>query len=50
MTKIRKSVMGIWFGHAERKAYETGFEECKALATQMLPPDKAHLLQVPIEE
>lgn len=31
MTKICKSVMGIWFGHAEKKAYEIRFEEYRVL-------------------
>lgn len=44
MTQICKSIMDVRSDHAEKKAYETGFEECRALAIQMLSLDKAHLL------
>lgn len=32
----------------EMKGYETGFEECRALAKQILPSAEASLLQIPI--
>lgn len=33
---------------AEMKAYKSGFEECKALARQILPSAKVSLLQIPV--
>lgn len=34
--------------HAERKAYDTWFEECKALAIQILLSTEVSLVQIPI--
>lgn len=50
MTKIFKSAMNIQFDHAEKRVYKIGFEKCRALVIQMWTPDKAQLLQVPVEE
>lgn len=36
----------LW--HVERMAYETGFNECRALVVKILPLAKARLLQIPI--
>lgn len=49
MAKLCKSAADVHLGHAKKRAYEIGFEECRVLVTQILPADKAHLLQIPIE-
>lgn len=44
LTKAHLDVADSWLCYAERKAYETGFEEYKALVVQILSLVEVHLL------
>lgn len=46
LAKAHLDVVNTQLCHVERKAYERGFEECKALAVQILSLAEANMLQI----